>query len=85
MRPPRPLAARCDTCGWTDADWDPAARRWICQECDGVVVPPAPGSIDALIEGCMCDRETNHDGDLMPAAGWLVEPACPVHDPQEAP
>jgi len=45
------------------------------------VPPPNPGSIAALLLGCLCPVLDNREGRSAPYPpdGWLVTLGCPVH------
>ena len=49
------------------------------------VPPPNPGSIAALLLGCLCGIFANHEGERAPYPpdSWLVTMGCPVHAPGE--
>jgi len=46
---------------------------------------PAPGSLDAINNGCLCPVQGNAHGKgwaLVPGCYWITE-GCPVHDREE--
>lgn len=78
-----PMWFSCEHCAQiTEARWDSAAG-WRCDECATLVTPPPPGSLDATLEGCTCDRDANNGGRVMPEQGWLTSAGCPIHDPAD--
>lgn len=46
---------------------------------------PAPGSFEALEQGCSCAIIDNNRGKYppVPPNGWFVTEGCPVHCPAE--
>lgn len=46
---------------------------------------PNPGSVEALALGCRCPVMDNNHGKWPHWRGWLINPACPVHMPNDSP
>lgn len=82
-RPMHKIAGVCDACGgWTELAWSDRRWRWVCADCGShKVIVPAPGSADAVLEGCTCEPAPNNKGHVEPDSGWVKALGCPVHDP----
>jgi hypothetical protein len=53
--------------------------------CDHPLIPPNPGSEEAIRRGCKCAIMDNNHGKWAPYPpfGWWVTEGCPLHAPFE--